>query len=800
MTTERKRNIQRQAFLARSAGRDIAEGKAPSTRSARLAYEKASGVRIAPKKAGQDYVGEVLGDDNQRYTIGSAPVGTAPENTGSYERYFPANENKTIGSSDSQRNGQNQLTGDIEDKILTSEEDLSNKIFDGLIDDNAKDLEKDIADIDKVYGARTDQQSEDQAGQQAGTYSQVLAGGGYLGASSSSKGVMVQLAKSQKRQSDLLQLQYTNTLEDARDAAENRDYQLAAQKFDQAQAIRTERRQAQQDFITNMTSREKAKQDRNETMSDLADSIAPAIVASWGDDQATNYEMVETMAQQYGIDPMVLLGTVEDYRFGLNDDSADGADGKLSNKEYGDRVKYWISKGYSDDEAVDQVNWLYGMNRTYRNGEGAILNADGEMGDYITNLGTITSDENGSPLWKWGLDIANDPNTPIYAPSDGSVSEILENDSGFGNQVKIKLEDGQEIWFSHLNETKLSVGDEIRTGSLVGLMGNTGAVMGAGGEELSEDQRLEGRGTHVDITMKDRNGNFLTPKQVQDFLPKQQAAVPRFNKVYTPEQQKVLDELPSYLRDAAELVANYDTDLKIVSIRTGADRAKLANAAKIINPDYDSKKFKAVNNFMTKWADPALTTTKMRVNANTALGHLAELKEISNEIIEAGGGGQNGYLNQVAQWVGKHTGEPSAIKFDYLRSQLSTELATFYANGNVPGKEELNDAKETLNSWFSKRQFDEVFDLITPLLTSKMRSYTEEYKNSVGVYPPDFVIQDYPLSQLRDAGVNITDIIKMMEDQGYDTSEYDNTVVNAPFIQGVLSDDPTGDFLNGLGL
>lgn len=125
--------------------------------------------------------------------------------------------------------------------------------------------------------------------------------------------------------------------------------------------------------------------------------------------------------------------------------------------------------------------------------------------NYLSNYGNITGF--GSSYWKYGLDVDLKKGDPVYSPVSGTVIAVGSN-GGFGNQVKIKGNDGREYWLSHLDGFKVRKGQKINAGSLIGIGGNTGKVIAKGG----------GDGSHLDITIKDKNGNYIPAKQVYNLL------------------------------------------------------------------------------------------------------------------------------------------------------------------------------------------------------------------------------------------------------------------------------------------
>jgi|1_EtaG_2_1085319.scaffolds.fasta_scaffold01663_2 murein DD-endopeptidase MepM/ murein hydrolase activator NlpD len=148
----------------------------------------------------------------------------------------------------------------------------------------------------------------------------------------------------------------------------------------------------------------------------------------------------------------------------------------------------------------------------------------------FTGLGAGAVSGFGSPLWEHGLDyvLAGGKGAPLKTPVGGTVTAVVggysnpsagplptaqakKQNQGFGNQVKIRLDDGSEVWFSHLDSIgdvdgrQLRVGDVITAGQVIGSQGNTGMTMGK-------------KSTHLDITMLDGNGNFIPPREIYNML------------------------------------------------------------------------------------------------------------------------------------------------------------------------------------------------------------------------------------------------------------------------------------------
>lgn len=77
-----------------------------------------------------------------------------------------------------------------------------------------------------------------------------------------------------------------------------------------------------------------------------------------------------------------------------------------------------------------------------------------------------------------GIDIAVSEGTEVYACASGKVITATY-DSGAGNYVKIDHGNGYVSIYMHNSELKVSEGDEVQTGQVIALSGNTGTSTGA---------------------------------------------------------------------------------------------------------------------------------------------------------------------------------------------------------------------------------------------------------------------------------------------------------------------------------
>jgi murein DD-endopeptidase MepM/ murein hydrolase activator NlpD len=73
-----------------------------------------------------------------------------------------------------------------------------------------------------------------------------------------------------------------------------------------------------------------------------------------------------------------------------------------------------------------------------------------------------------------GMDFSASVGSPIYVTGDGVVSEAEYNSGGYGNKIIINHGYSYETVYAHLSKIKVKVGQRVKRGEVIGLMGNTG--------------------------------------------------------------------------------------------------------------------------------------------------------------------------------------------------------------------------------------------------------------------------------------------------------------------------------------
>jgi murein DD-endopeptidase MepM/ murein hydrolase activator NlpD len=88
-----------------------------------------------------------------------------------------------------------------------------------------------------------------------------------------------------------------------------------------------------------------------------------------------------------------------------------------------------------------------------------------------------------------GLDISADKGDPVYATADGKVTHAASA-GNYGNLVIVEHGYGLETRYGHLSTFKATVGQQVKRGDLLGLVGSTGRTTGP---HLHYEVRANGR-------------------------------------------------------------------------------------------------------------------------------------------------------------------------------------------------------------------------------------------------------------------------------------------------------------------
>lgn len=85
---------------------------------------------------------------------------------------------------------------------------------------------------------------------------------------------------------------------------------------------------------------------------------------------------------------------------------------------------------------------------------------------------------NKRPTMHYGMDFTGPLGSEIYATGDGEIIEAGYNLHGYGNRVIINHGFGYVTIYAHLRNIKVSPGDKVKRGDVIGTLGNTGRSTG----------------------------------------------------------------------------------------------------------------------------------------------------------------------------------------------------------------------------------------------------------------------------------------------------------------------------------
>ncbi len=92
------------------------------------------------------------------------------------------------------------------------------------------------------------------------------------------------------------------------------------------------------------------------------------------------------------------------------------------------------------------------------------------------------------PAMHTGIDLRGEIGEPVHATAAGTIT-IAGWDAGYGKMVEIDHGNGLSTRYAHLSEIDVSVGDNVRIGQVIGLLGTTGRSTGP---HLHYETRVDG--------------------------------------------------------------------------------------------------------------------------------------------------------------------------------------------------------------------------------------------------------------------------------------------------------------------
>ncbi|GGM27798.1 hypothetical protein GCM10011351_12100 [Paraliobacillus quinghaiensis] len=133
---------------------------------------------------------------------------------------------------------------------------------------------------------------------------------------------------------------------------------------------------------------------------------------------------------------------------------------------------------------LDSTNWLTSYKETLANIDEVNHKLQYLPTKWPTDPETISSHFgirndpfNATPSVHTGTDFGAPTGTPVYAGADGTVTKA-ERYGGYGKTIIVHHSGTYKTLYAHLSEMKVSYGDSVKKGEIIGLIGNTGRSTG----------------------------------------------------------------------------------------------------------------------------------------------------------------------------------------------------------------------------------------------------------------------------------------------------------------------------------
>jgi len=139
-----------------------------------------------------------------------------------------------------------------------------------------------------------------------------------------------------------------------------------------------------------------------------------------------------------------------------------------------EKVSLFKSEARTRVSSYDRLSdWLIGQRRLY------LAKPQGWPcpGRRTSHFGKRLDPFNGTEMFHFGVDIAGPTGTPIRATADGTV-RMASWQSGYGKLVVLQHDFGYSSRYAHNYKILVRVGDKIKRGQIISLMGDTGKSSG----------------------------------------------------------------------------------------------------------------------------------------------------------------------------------------------------------------------------------------------------------------------------------------------------------------------------------
>lgn len=192
-------------------------------------------------------------------------------------------------------------------------------------------------------------------------------------------------------------------------------------------------------------------------------------------------------------------------------------------------------------------------------------------------------------------------------------------------------------------------------------------------------------------------------------------------------------------------------------VQASKDKQKLLLDAKKVDPTFSENTNKLRYEFLKKWTSPDSAVGKNNIAINTALGHLADVKEMTNGLTPS----DQQWINKTKNWWDVQSGSPTITNLQFGLNQLATEIAAVWKGGNAaPTEQEIAAQKAVLGTQLSKSQFQGLLDKQAQFLSSKITASRYSYKSTMGQEFPQSIIDPDKRQALINAGIDPNVIVK----------------------------------------
>lgn len=250
----------------------------------------------------------------------------------------------------------------------------------------------------------------------------------------------------------------------------------------------------------------------------------------------------------------------------------------------------------------------------------------------------------------------------------------------------------------------------------------------------------------------------------------------------TPDQIAAFNGMTDLQKSDVMQLTNGDVLLSDLMASRGvqgsAARQQLLMEARMVDPAFSENVNKQRYAFKNEWNNANGKAYNTRTAINAGLGHLATLKELTNQL---SGNSDFKKANSIEQFINQNINGPNAeivAKFQDTVNLLAGEIAKAY-KGGVPDKDEIAAQVHSLSSIAPSNITSAIIDNKAELMTSLLKSTAGEYKNVMGEFPEQVLHTDV-LDKLQNAGVDTQGITKTLIQEGMHASSIHDYVAAFP--------------------